>query len=60
MILTREAVTDEEFQAAAALRAVSFYAYPPERAFAGKVGLHVFDLYIRLVEPVKRALKAYT
>ena len=28
---------DEELLAASFLRAISFYAYPPERALAGKV-----------------------
>jgi len=35
--ICREAHDDGELDAAAYLRAVSFYAYPPERAFAGKV-----------------------
>ncbi len=35
--LRREAQTDAEFQAIGWLRARSFYAYPPERAFAGQV-----------------------
>lgn len=34
----RHADTDEELHAIAALRALSFYAYPPEREFAGRVG----------------------
>ena len=33
----REAETDAEFKAISWLRAKSFYAYPPERAFAGQV-----------------------
>jgi hypothetical protein len=33
----REAVTDEELWACSRLRAQCFYAYPPEREFAGKV-----------------------
>ena len=35
--LRREAQTDAELQAIGWLRARSFYAYPPERAFAGQV-----------------------
>ncbi len=34
----RLAEEDDQLRAAAALRAVSFYAYPPEREFAGRVG----------------------
>ena len=33
----REAHTDDELWACARLRAQCFYAYPPEREFAGKV-----------------------
>lgn len=33
----REAITDEELWACSRLRAQCFYAYPPEREFAGKV-----------------------
>ena len=36
-LTVREALSDEELKAAAALRAKSFYVYPPEREFAGKV-----------------------
>jgi hypothetical protein len=35
---SREPTTDAELNAIAVLRALSFYAYGPERAFAGKVG----------------------
>ena len=35
--LTRETELDKELLAASHLRAISFYAYPPERALAGKV-----------------------
>ena len=35
----RAAERDCELQALAALRAQAFYAYPPERAFAGRVRL---------------------
>ena len=38
--LCREAQTDAELQAIGWLRARSFYAYPPERAFAGQVSAY--------------------
>lgn len=37
VLACRLAESDEELQAAAWLRAQSFYVYPPERAFAGEV-----------------------
>ena len=43
-LTVREALSDEELKAAAALRAKSFYVYPPEREFAGKVRFHFFLL----------------
>ena len=37
LVMLRETRTDHELQAVGWLRARSFYAYPPERAFAGQV-----------------------
>lgn len=37
LVCCREPVSDAELRAVALLRALSFYAYRPERAFAGKV-----------------------
>ena len=42
-LTVREALSDEELKAAAALRAKSFYVYPPEREFAGKVSFFFFS-----------------
>ena len=38
-MLCRTAESNAELQACALLRVASFYVYPPERAFAGQVGL---------------------
>ena len=44
----RETEADEELLAASYLRAISFYAYPPERALAGKVcPLSIFDMIMK-------------
>ena len=37
MMWDRSAESDAELRASATLRAESFYTYPPERSFAGKV-----------------------
>lgn len=42
LLQCREAETDAELKAIGWLRAQSFYAYPPERAFAGEVSSRVF------------------
>ena len=44
-LTVREALSDEELKAAAALRAKSFYVYPPEREFAGKVSFFFFFFF---------------
>lgn len=40
MMCNRPAETDAELRASATLRAESFYTYPPDRSFAGKVQCH--------------------
>ena len=40
----RECEENEELLAASHLRAISFYAYPPERALAGKVSMSLSRL----------------
>jgi hypothetical protein len=52
LLTVREACSDDELKAAAFLRAKSFYVYPPEREFAGKVSFFFrsfVDLLLRLL-----------
>ena len=50
-VCCRAAERDCELQALAALRAQAFYAYPPERAFAGRVRQSL-TIYIGLLQPI--------